>query len=66
MLKSVKGGQPCQASLLIFVGCVTVVSSFIFLLFSYIFVIGVSKGLGFFLACGMLSSSGLTSLKAFS
>jgi len=59
-------GQPCQAFLLIFVDCVNVVSSFIFMLFSYSFLIAVSKGLGFFLACEMLSSIGLISIKAFS
>jgi ABC-type bacteriocin/lantibiotic exporter with double-glycine peptidase domain len=59
-------GQPCQALLLIFVHCVNVVSSFLFMLFSCIFVIAVSKGIGFFLACEVLSSSGITSLKAFS
>jgi hypothetical protein len=41
-------GQPCQISSLIFVGCVNVVPSFIFMLFLYIFVIAVVMDCDFF------------------
>jgi hypothetical protein len=60
-------GQPCRNPLLSFIGSVNVGSSFNFIsLFSNIFIPAVTNGLGIFLSCKMLNSSGrLSSSKAF-